>query len=129
MPLLPLLLTSAFALPQADHDRLGALDIRLPDRVLFDEPGDGAHWALGHSYKASGDATGLLFVPLVGSASDGGATARFSLESIAVGGTALDLEPASVRRDGPSLVLDRGPLVERYEFSLDSVEQVIEFGM
>lgn len=137
MPL-PLLLTSALALAQIDPAeidparidpaQLDSLDVQLPERVLFDATAEGAHWALGHSYKACVDGNGLQFVPYLGP--DAPTTsATFAVRSVTAGGEPVPLEPSAVRRDGTSLVVDRGPLVERYACSLDSVEQFVEIDL
>jgi hypothetical protein len=49
-------------------------DARGPDapaidfsRVVFDQPGDGATWARGRTYKASFDAAGVTYIPFLGS--------------------------------------------------------------
>ena len=36
------------------------------DRVLHDDPGDGALWAAGRTYKASFDRNGLTYIPFFG---------------------------------------------------------------
>ncbi|MEM6671438.1 MAG: hypothetical protein AAF726_01260 [Planctomycetota bacterium] len=122
---LPLLLTSALALSQAGPGAHEALDASLPDRIVFDAPGDGTHWVLGHSYKACVDGEGLTFHPFLGG--DAPAShATFALSGVSVDAEPLALAPPTVRREGASLILDRGPIVERYDCSLDSVEQLLE---
>ncbi|MEM9379819.1 MAG: hypothetical protein AAGB93_07690 [Planctomycetota bacterium] len=124
MPL-PLLLTSALALAQADPVALDDLEVTLPDRVLFDAATDGAQWALGRSYKASAGASGLRFLPYLGSDAPG-VQATFELRSVTAAGEELELEAPVARREGTSLVLDRGTVVERYACSVDAIEQILE---
>jgi hypothetical protein len=97
------------------------------DHLCFDEPGDGAVWALGARYKASFAASGATYVPFLGSCAPRDYPVRFRLESIEIGGRPLALDPnASAVRDGARVTYDRGGIVERYAMSLGSVEQEFE---
>jgi hypothetical protein len=97
----------------------------LPPRVLFDEPGDGAIWARGSTYKASFATAGFTFIPLFGSRAPRNFPLTFSLESARVGEADLPfarlVRPA---REGHSVLFDRGILLERYELSPEGVEQI-----
>ncbi|MEM9378774.1 MAG: hypothetical protein AAGB93_02415 [Planctomycetota bacterium] len=123
---LPLLVASALALGQADSAELDAF---LPDHVLFDVTAEGAHWVLGHSYKASVDTSGLRFVPYLGSDSAVHREATFHVRSLSAGDAPVELAPPTVRREGEALLLDRGPLVARYACSIDAVEQILEIDL
>ncbi|MEM6569481.1 MAG: hypothetical protein AAF957_13795 [Planctomycetota bacterium] len=125
---LPVLLASALFLAQADPAPIDAssIDHALPDRVLFDVTETGAQWALGHSFKACVDETGLRFIPFLGSDSSVRREATFRVRSLSAGDREVALAAPTVRRHGDSLVLDRGALVERYACSTHSIEQFLE---
>jgi hypothetical protein len=81
----------------------------LPPTVLFDEPGDGAIWALGTTYKAAFSTGGLTFIPFFGSHAPRNFPLVLSLESARVGEADLAVEnPVHPVRDGNSVIFDRG---------------------
>jgi hypothetical protein len=98
-------------------------------QVQFDEPGDGALWARGRTYKASFAPAGATYIPFLGSRAPRNCRVRFALEGARLG--QLDLLPARAvvpAREGNTVRYDRGALVEEYELGLDTVEQRFVFG-
>ncbi|MEM1451845.1 MAG: hypothetical protein AAGI22_22240, partial [Planctomycetota bacterium] len=67
-----------------------------------------------------------VYSPIVGNRPD--ASVRLSLHSVTRGGTALPLDPDVALRDvNGRLEVDRGSLVEAYDYDLQSVEQLFRF--
>jgi hypothetical protein len=98
-------------------------------QVLFDAPGDGSVWAVTSSYKAGFDSEGLQFVPFLGSQAPRDFPVRLTLESASVAGGQVELAAARAPvRQGQSVLLDHGSLIERYEISAAGVEQTFVFG-
>ncbi|MEM6675571.1 MAG: hypothetical protein AAF726_22160 [Planctomycetota bacterium] len=123
------LLLASLALPQAGTSNPTAASLpalRPPDRVVVDDPGDGSHWAVGHRYKAGIDERGFEIIAFLGSDADGSVRARFTVDSVTVGGTPVELGERRPRRVEHALIVDRGAVVERYECGLDAVEQFVE---
>lgn len=119
--------TTPLALSDADF---GAPSFRLPERVLFDDDArPGSRWALGHSYKASVDETGMTFYPFLSPDAERHRPVHFTLTGAHVGSYACALHEPRVDRDGDSLLLDRGAVVERYRCDLESVEQIVELDL
>ena len=119
----PFLLSSAGQVaPPVDRciDRLGHL--------LFDEPGDGALWVRGRTYKASFDASGATYYPRFGPKQPENAPLRLSPESVTVGGAPIAFAPSvEPSRSVERVEFDRGSFVEAYELALESVEQLFVF--
>lgn len=102
---------------------------RLPagqDRVLYDAHVDGV-WALGATWKARFGADAVEYIPCFGSRAPRNFPIRMSLRSARVGDDVLATAAVDAIRDGDSVRFDRGALVERYELSLDEVEQSFTF--
>ncbi len=91
--------------------------------VMFDQPGDGATWARGSTYKASFDAQGATYIPFLGSSAPQNYPVRVRLESARVGGVPLSLSSNGVSQSGDDVVLDRGTLREVWHLTPDSAEQ------
>ena len=99
--------------------------IELPDHVLHDDR-EGAHWALGGTYKAGVDGEGFGYYPLLNRAATEHRPVHFTLAAVRTDGGPLPLLPPDPGRDGDVLTLDRGAVLERYECRMDGVEQIIE---
>lgn len=94
------------------------------DHVYVSEPGEGAVWARGRDYKASFDAAGVTYIPFFGSRADTNHPVRFALSGARVGEHELSVDVhAAPRRDADGMVYARGALVERWRWSVGSVEQ------
>jgi hypothetical protein len=103
----------------------------VPDSVVFDEPGDGAIWVLGRSYKARVDSAGLTYIPFLGSRAPRNYPVVFGLRSASIGGQDLPLaNGAPPIRDEQRIYVLHGSVTEVLDFALDSVEQsfVVERG-
>jgi hypothetical protein len=101
------------------------------DSVLFDEPGDGAIWVLGRSYKARIDSAGLTYIPFFGSRAPRNFPMAFKLRSASIGEQDLPLaDGAAPVRDEQRVYVLHGSVTEVLDFALDSVEQsfVVERG-
>jgi hypothetical protein len=96
--------------------------------VLFDEPGDGAIWARGASYKASFGASGLLVVPYLGARAPANHPLALRTSSLARGAASIAFaSEAPARRDGDAITFDRGGFIERYELDPLAIEQTFVF--
>ncbi|MFO1077474.1 MAG: hypothetical protein U1E73_07085 [Planctomycetota bacterium] len=93
------------------------------DRVVFDQVDGGPIWAAGAAYKASFGPAGFEYVPFLGSDAPQNYPVRFALRAVRVGGRALPLAAATAMREGETITIARGAVRERYEFTLDTVEQ------
>jgi hypothetical protein len=94
----------------------------------FDEPGDGALWACGDSYKASFDAQGFTYVPFFGSRAPRNFPVGVRLESVHVGGQLLAFLGAGARtRSDDRVVIERGSLTELYDLDPRGVKQEFVF--
>jgi hypothetical protein len=94
------------------------------EAVAFDEPGDGALWVRGQTYKARLDGERLTYVPFLGSQAPRNFPVTLELRSATLGGEPLalasDAEPV---REGNRVVVARGAIDEVYDFRPDGVEQ------
>ncbi|MBL8858466.1 MAG: hypothetical protein JNL28_08185 [Planctomycetes bacterium] len=98
------------------------------DRVAWDEPGDGAVWVRGASYKASFGARGAQYMPAFGPRQPHNEVLTFSPDRVRVAGNELEFDAgAPARRVGSGLEFARGAFTERYEIALESIEQTFVF--
>lgn len=97
--------------------------------VLFDEPGDGALWAVGGGrYKARFDAAGATYVPYFGASSPRNFPIAFALEDVRVGDRSLGFaRGVNYERAGDTVLYDRGSVVEFYELRPEGMEQEFLF--
>lgn len=113
----PLKGTERVTLPNGTMFRAG-----LPrDQVLFDDVGP--IWAEGGNYKASFSASGFTFVPYFGAEAPENYPLTITLESAQFGAAVTPLAVRSPRRQGNTVTIDRGAVVERYDLTVDDVEQ------
>src|SRR5436190_21066955 len=104
-----------------------ALHETLQTRVLIDQPGDGATWARGLTYKARFDANGFTYIPFLGSSVPRNYPVQFAIADVKVGGVALRLDAlAAPSVNGTRITYDRGGLREIYDLQPTSVEQTFE---
>jgi hypothetical protein len=97
-------------------------------RVLYDAPGDGSLWARGAAWKASFDAAGVTYYPAFGKSAPHDIPHAFSPDSVTVGGTPLVFErTVSAARDADRITIARGPFVEAYDLTPETVEQSFVF--
>ena len=110
----------------ADGDQVPATPT-LPDlaalgvfeNVYFQNTEDGAIHARGSNYKAMFSSAGLMYRPL------GGNPMTFTLTAANVGNQPLTLSAgATPTRDGNTVSIDRGALVEHYSLTHNTVEQL-----
>ncbi len=91
---------------------------------IFDQPGDGAIWVHGLTFKAKFDRHGFEYIPFLGSDAPQDYPVDFTIESARVGATELgwqaDVEPAL---DGETVTFHRGAIDEVYVVGPDSIEQ------
>ncbi|MDZ4774592.1 MAG: hypothetical protein SGI72_15805 [Planctomycetota bacterium] len=98
------------------------------DHVRYDEPGDGALWALGAEYKASFGVDGATIFPAFGSSAPKNYPHMLSPDRVTVGGEAITfVKTAMAEREGDRVVMQRGTFTERYDLALDSMEQSFVF--
>ena len=110
--------------PNASHAR----PRRDPSKVYFDAPGDGTIWARGASYKASFGKDGASYIPFLGSKAPQDYPISFALQSVGVGGRAIDFAagvPAT--RANETIVFDRGAVHETYQLQPEGMEQTFVF--
>jgi hypothetical protein len=123
--------SSASAATQASSFDPATLDLaagELDPAVLYDEPGDGALWARGATWKASFGPSGAVFIPRVGPQEPRSLPQRLSPGFVSVGGHPLAFEHgASISRSGDRVEMDRGSFVEAYELAAESAEQLFVF--
>lgn len=99
-----------------------------PDRVLFDRPrAEGPLWAMGRTWKGSFDATGFTFVPYFDAQAPRNFPLRVELATATLGGEPFVLGDGEPTADGTTVHIDRGGLTERFDLSLDAVEQSFVF--
>ncbi len=98
-----------------------------PTTLLFDERHEGALWARGANFKASFGAEGATIVPFFGSDAPRNFPLEFGASTATLAGEALDVRPASVKREGATVRIDRGALVEEYDLTNCSLEQRFVF--
>lgn len=97
------------------------------DGLLFDEPGDGALWVRGSSYKASFDAAGATLIPFFGSDAPRNFPLALRTKSVTLAGESIDVAPGAVERDGDEVRIERGAFFEQYLMRPDSLEQRFVF--
>lgn len=104
----------------AGHGMLAGLSER---RVLFDQRED-ALWALGDDYKAGFGREGACFVPFLGSDAPANVPLHLRLASVRAGASELDFaRDVAPRREGASVLYERGSVLERYDLAPGGVEQ------
>jgi hypothetical protein len=109
-------------------DVLAAAATALGDQLLFDEPGDGALWVRGATYKARFGPDGATIVPYFGAEAPRNFPLELRANSASVGGVELDATaPAAAAREGSTVRIDRGAFVELYELTTRSLEQRFVF--
>ncbi len=96
--------------------------------VRFDEPGDGALWVRGRTYKARFDADSATYIPALGPNAPRNYPLRVELASVRVGGSETALVRGELRRDGETITLDHGFVREVWHMGLESAEQTFVFG-
>ena len=97
------------------------------NRLDYDER-DGALWVHGANWKASFTREGSTFIPFFGSKAPRNFPISFRVESARRGAAAIALSaPHELARTGDRIDLDRGGLVERYDFSPAELEQSFVF--
>ncbi len=99
-----------------------------PGRVVFDDASSPI-WAEGGNYKASFAASGFTFVPYFGADAPQNYPLEISLEHAQLGTTLAPLSVASPRRQGNTVTIDRGALLERYDLTSAHVEQKFVLAM
>jgi hypothetical protein len=105
----------------------GLADIRF-EKVAWDEPGDGATWARGESYKASFGPRGAQYAPAFGPRQPADVVMSLSPASVKIAGSALAFDGAAEEtRSGDSIQFERGAFVERWDLGVDTVEQSFVF--
>lgn len=126
-------LTSASAIPPATQEARPPEGLiaraTAPFReVMFDEPGDGALWVRGASYKARFDGAGATIVPFFGSDAPRNFPLELKVGAVTVGGEPLPVAiTAKAAHDGHRVSIDRGSFVEEYDIALESLEQRFVF--
>jgi hypothetical protein len=99
-----------------------------PSAVMYDEPGDGALWARGDTWKAKFDEQGTTWFPREGPRAPRNAPHTLSPDWVTLGGEPLSFSSrTSVARSGDRVELDRGSFVEAYELAPNSIEQLFVF--
>lgn len=101
----------------------------LADRVILDEPGDGALWARGgYSYKARFDREGLTYFPLFGHGTPGHFPLALALEEVLLGGQPLAFgRQVPYERLAAGVLYDRGSLIEHHELEAHSLAPSFHF--
>jgi hypothetical protein len=110
----------------AGEDASLVADLDGGNFIFMDEPGDGAIWARGPSYKASFSAEGFTYVPFLGSEAPRNFPVRFTPSFVGVGEANLlsGSLPVPQRVGENRVVYDHGAFQEIYEIRLDGVEQL-----
>lgn len=108
-------------------DAAGALQADR-DRLFCDVAADGTVWVRGRTYKASFSRDAATYVPFLGSRAPRNFPVEMRVSSVTIAGEELAFDAAApaVRR-GDSIEYARGPFVERYVLTPDSVEQTFVF--
>ncbi len=113
------------ATPSFDVQTLPGLPV---DEVLFDEPGDGALWARGTSYKARFDGRGATYIPFFGAEAPRNYPLAFEVRSVNLDGAPLAAwTQERTLREGNVVRIDHGSFVEEYELAPSSLEQRFVF--
>lgn len=94
------------------------------DRPRADEP---TVWIRGDRYKASVDADACTFIPFLGVDAERNFPLRLSLQSVRVGGVALDLSARGVESVGERVAVTRADLVELYDATTEQLRQSFAF--
>lgn len=96
------------------------------DRVLHDQRDADSPWAVGRNWKASFGRDGFQFVPFFGSEAPRNFPVRCTLQSVRVGGKAIEVAGAvAATRAAERYTYQRGAVKEIYDLALDHVEQTI----
>lgn len=95
--------------------------------LLFDEPGDGALWVRGSSYKASFEPAGATLIPNFGSDAPRNFPLALRTASVTLAGEPLVFGPGVVARAGDEIRIERGAFFEQYLMKSDSLEQRFVF--
>jgi hypothetical protein len=129
VPLLLLLAPDARAAQQSGRPDAAPADVRATRvrPLAFDRPGDGSIWVRGRTYKAQVRDDGAAFVPALGPRAPRNHPLELALESASVGGVDLALRAAPPRRLDDAVEVERGAVVERWDFRLDSAEHSFRF--
>lgn len=114
--------------PRHKQEKSGAPKVQATpaidfSKVTFDEPGDGAVWARGRTYKASFDAHGATYIPFLGSSAPRNFPVRVRLAAARVGDNDLALVENGVSRTAADVTIDRGALREVWHLEPDAAEQ------
>jgi len=98
------------------------------DRLYFDVDASGTVWVRGRTYKAAFSSDSASYVPFLGSRAPRNFPVDLRIDAVTIGGEALafDASVPAVRR-GDTIEYARGPFVERYVLTPDSVEQTFVF--
>ena len=96
--------------------------------VRFDEPGDGALWVRGRTYKARFDGDSATYIPFLGSRAPQNYPLRVELSGVQIDGEAIALRQNALQREGLSVTLDHGLVREVWHMGLESAEQTFVFG-
>ncbi|MEM9380950.1 MAG: hypothetical protein AAGB93_13445 [Planctomycetota bacterium] len=91
--------------------------------LFLDEPGDGRTWARGATYKASFGHDGFVYRPFLGSDAPRSFPLELDLDRVRIAGEELPLAPRTRKREGRTVSLDRGGIVEVYHLAERQVEQ------
>lgn len=127
---IPAHLSARTALPAKNSAPSGEVTAGFtPDfsHVRFDEPGDGALWVRGRTYKARFDEAGATYIPALGSRAPHNYPLAIELASIAIDGNEIALEQNGLTRQGEVVTLDRGAVREVWHMGLESAEQTFVF--
>ncbi|MEO1696394.1 MAG: hypothetical protein AAFU73_03795 [Planctomycetota bacterium] len=96
----------------------------LLDGVFHDVGLDGNPLVWTPRYKARVSEAGLTFRPFLGSDAPTTYPIRLSLDAVTIHGARATLDAApSINRSDDRITLDRGVLLEHYDFDVESVEQ------
>jgi hypothetical protein len=116
-------LGSAFGSPPSGTPLMDE-EFAVVTRVYFDEPGDGAIWARGSTYKAKFTSEGFTYFPFFGSAAPRHFPVAFTTLSAKAGAVDLGVDgPVAPVRVGDAVIYDRGAVLERYDLAPEGVEQ------
>ena len=120
---------NAFAGPAAPRTRENAVtpDINRFTTPVYDVAADGSIWVRGRTYKAHFAADGFTYIPYLGGNARRNFPITFSIDAIEVAGVAMELAQPTISRDGDRVTIDRGGVVETYQLTADSIEQLFVF--
>ena len=94
------------------------------NRVFHDVDLDGSPLVWTPRYKARVTSGGLTYRPFLGSDAPRTYPIRLSLDRVSINGARMALDPAPrIGRDADRVSIQRGSLVEHYNFAVDSAEQ------